>query len=90
MRGLRDRVLGAGEWRSSERPSGVGVYLSGVAGRPAIDLGRLTTRGKTRDVFDRYHIVSPTDLKAAAQKRAGTTHGHKQVGSQGSGLTPVL
>ena len=33
------------------------------------------TGHKTRDVFDRYHIVRPTDLKAAAQKLAGTTTG---------------
>jgi hypothetical protein len=26
-------------------------------------------------VFDRYHIVSPADLKAAAQKLAGTFAG---------------
>jgi len=30
------------------------------------------TGHKTRAVFDRYHIMSPTELKDAAQKLAGT------------------
>jgi hypothetical protein len=33
------------------------------------------TGHKSRAVFDRYHIVSPADLKAAAQKLAGTFAG---------------
>jgi hypothetical protein len=33
------------------------------------------TGHKTRAVFDRYHIVSPGDLEAAAQKRAGILSG---------------
>jgi hypothetical protein len=30
------------------------------------------TGHKTRNVFDRYHIVSPADLREAARKLAGT------------------
>jgi len=30
---------------------------------------------KTRDIFDRYHIVSPVDLQEAARKLAGTFTG---------------
>ena len=33
------------------------------------------TAHKSLAVFDRYHIVSPTDLKAAPQKFAGTFPG---------------
>ena len=43
------------------------------------------TGHKTRDVFDRYHIVSPTDLEAAAQKLAGTTTGTIGWNSRGTG-----
>jgi hypothetical protein len=37
------------------------------------------TGHRTRSVFDRYHIVSPADLQAAARKLeagTGTLHGH--------------
>jgi hypothetical protein len=33
------------------------------------------TGHETRALFDRYHIVSPADLKAAAQKLAATIPG---------------
>ena len=33
------------------------------------------TGHKTRAVFDRYHIVSPTDLQEAARKLTGTIPG---------------
>ena len=47
------------------------MHNAGVAERVA----KTITGHKTRDVFDRYHIVSPNDLKAATQKLAGTTTG---------------
>jgi hypothetical protein len=37
------------------------------------------TGHKTRAVFDRYHIVSPADLKAVAQRLAGTFPGTSAV-----------
>jgi len=37
------------------------------------------TGHKTRSVFDRYHIVSPGDLQAAARKLAGTISGTTAV-----------
>ena len=50
---------------------------AGVAERVAMTM----TGHKTRAVFDRYHIVSPSDLQAARPKLAGTTTGQ----SAGSG-----
>ena len=52
---------------------------AGIAERVAMTI----TGPKTRDVFDRYHIVSPTDLKAAAQKLASTTTGHNRLSRTG-------
>jgi hypothetical protein len=48
-----------------------GRSSAGVAERVAMSM----TGHKTCDVFDRCHIVSPIDLKAAAQKLAGTRTG---------------
>jgi hypothetical protein len=36
---------------------------------------------KTRAVFDRYHIVSPTDLQDAARRLAGTFPGTSAGGT---------
>jgi integrase len=44
---------------------------AGVAERVAMKV----TGHKTRDIFDRYHIVSPADLQEAARK-IGSVHGH--------------
>jgi hypothetical protein len=43
---------------------------------------------KTRAIFDRYHIVSPGDLREAAQKLTGMTAGRtKPRASRGRPVT---
>jgi hypothetical protein len=43
---------------------------AGVSDRVAMT----NTGHRTRSVSDRYHIVSPADLKGAARKMAGTSN----------------
>ena len=45
------------------------------------------TGHKTRSVFDRYHIVSPGDLKAAATKLA--QHHLATIPATVGGVTPI-
>ena len=54
-------------WRTAVRD----LASSGVPERVAVKL----TGDKTRAVFDRSHIVSPTDIREAADKLAGTFSG---------------
>jgi hypothetical protein len=48
-----------------------GRFNASVAARVTMTV----TAHKTRNGFDRYHIVSPTDLKAAGQELPGRTTG---------------
>ena len=41
------------------------------------------TGHRTRTIFDRYHIVSPTDLQEAARKLAGTLSGRPTTNEEG-------
>jgi len=80
-------------WDTACRKAGVGrlkhdlrrtatrnLVNAGVPERVAMQI----TGHRTRSVFDRYHIVSPGDLQAAAAKLAaldGHNHGHNPVAS---------
>ena len=48
------------------------------------------TGHKTRNVFDRYHIVSPGDLQEAAKKLAGTFSGTLPEKAQGVRVEPPV
>jgi hypothetical protein len=74
-----------GERSAAARPPRTAVrnlVNAGVAERVAMTI----TGHKTRDVFDRDHIVSPTDLKTAVQKARGHNHGHNRLGLGGAGV----
>jgi hypothetical protein len=54
---------------------------AGVVERVAMTV----TGHKTRAVFDRYHIVSPSDLQDVAQKLAAAANGHNRRHNDGAG-----
>jgi hypothetical protein len=80
------RQKGSRFWWMKYYAGGVPIREStGVPERVAMTI----TGHKTRAVFDRYHIVSPGDLEAAARKLAGIVSGIATLQQVDAGFVSV-
>jgi integrase len=85
-------------WRSACKNAGVAgrirhdfrrTAVRNLVNAGVVERVAMTVTGhKTRSVFDRYHIVSPSDLQDVARKLAGMNSGmRKEVGEKTRSLT---